>query len=69
MKKNILKVLASMLVLAMAITAVVIPNAESKAAEKETEIVLILSAETDATVLLDFDNGQNTANLVYFPSV
>ena len=60
MKKSILKVLASMLVLAMAITAVVIPNAESKAAEKETEFVIVLADKETrvAKVLLDFDwNG------------
>ncbi|MBE5887516.1 MAG: starch-binding protein [Lachnospiraceae bacterium] len=60
MKKNILKVLASMLVLAMAITAIVVPVTSAKAADKETEFVIVL-ADTEtrvAKVLLDFDwNG------------
>ncbi len=63
MKKTILKVLASMLVLAMAITAIVIPSTTAQAADKETEIVLIFSKAQDGVVLLDFDNGGNTAKL------
>lgn len=60
MKKSILKVLASMLVLVMAITAVVIPNVTAKASE-QTEIILVLSEETDNTVLLNI--GDHTATL------
>lgn len=60
MKKSILKVLASMLVLAMAITTVVIPNVTAKASE-QTEIILVLSEATDNTVLLNI--GDHTATL------
>lgn len=59
MKKSLLKVLASMLVLAMAITTVVIPNVTAKAAD-ETELVIVLPDDETrvAKVLLDFDwNG------------
>ena len=57
MKKTILKVLASMLVLAMAITAFVIPSSTAKAADKQTKIVLVFSAPAGLDrVLLDIEN-------------
>lgn len=60
MKKTLLKVASLIMMLAMVITAVVIPNETAKADEKEMEFVIILP-ETEtrvAKVLLDFEwNG------------
>ena len=59
MKKNILKkVVASLATAAMAVGVLATaPADEVKAADKETEIVLVLSGETTADkILLDFDN-------------